>query len=455
MLDTFFNPSSIAVIGASHTPGKIGYEILSNILKSNFKGKVYPVNPNVTSILGIGTYKSIKEIESPIDLAIISLPAPLVPEVLSDCVKKKVKSVIIVSGGFSEIGEKGKKLENELKNIISRSQTRVLGPNVLGIYDSYTGLNTIFLPRERVKMPEKGIISIISQSGSIASTLIDVLGEHRIGISKFISYGNAMDIDESDLIEYLGNDSNTKIIAAFIEGVKNGKKFINTVRSVSNKKPIVILKGGKTEYGSKAALSHTGALAGSYKIYSSVFKQLGVIEAKTWEEFLDFSKAFLQPVPKGDRIVIVTDGGGWGVLATDEAEKLNLKLPPPSEKLKKILAEDTSEISSLNNPIDVVGDTTVERFKSVMEALLASNEYDGMILISLFHVPTLETTIIDVIESMKVYGKPILCSSVGSEFSTRLIRILESRGIPVYESPERAVRAMKALVDYGKIIHKK
>jgi acetate---CoA ligase (ADP-forming) len=298
MLDTFFNPSSIAVIGASHTPGKIGYEILSNILKSNFKGKVYPVNPNVTSILGIGTYKSIKEIESPIDLAIISLPAPLIPEVLSDCVKKKVKSVIIVSGGFSEIGEKGKKLEDELKNIISKSQTRVLGPNVLGIYDSYTGLNTIFLPRERVKMPEKGIISIISQSGSIASTLIDVLGEHRIGISKFISYGNAMDIDESDLIEYLGNDPNTKIIAAFIEGVKNGKKFINTVRSVSNKKPIVILKGGKTEYGSKAALSHTGALAGSYKIYSSVFKQLGVIEAKTWEEFLDFSKAFLQPVPK-------------------------------------------------------------------------------------------------------------------------------------------------------------
>ncbi len=456
MLDALFNPASIAVIGASHSPGKLGYEIFSNILKSGYKGKLCPVNPNVTSILGVQTYKSIKEIEMDIDLAIIAIPAENVAEALGACVEKKVKQVIIISGGFSETGENGKKLEEELKEEIDGSKTRVLGPNVVGIYDGRSGLNTIFLPRERMKLPDKGVISIISQSGSVGITVLDLLGEHRIGLSKFVSYGNAMDIDECDLLEYLGTDPTTKVISLFIEGLRrDGGRFVNTVKSLGRKKPIIVLKGGKTERGAKAASSHTGSMAGSYRVYSSVFKQLGLIEAKTWEEFMDFSKAFLQPVPKGDRIAVVTDGGGWGVLATDKADYLGMKLPEPSAKLKNLLSVTTTATNSLNNPIDLAGDVTVERYKRVMEEMLKSEEYDGLILISLFHVPTLETTIVDTIEGMKAYGKPVLCCSVGSEFSTRLIRSLESKGMPVYDSPERAMRAMKALIDYGRMNQKK
>src|SRR3989344_3801688 len=455
MLDSFFTPASIAIIGASHTPGKVGYEIFSNIMKSGYKGKIYPVNPNVTSILGIVSYKTVRDIESSVDLAIVAVPVGLVLDVVTQCVEKRVKSIIVVSGGFSETGEKGKKTEKQLKDLLAKTGTRIIGPNVLGIYDSYNNLNTIFLPKERMKMPEKGQISIIAQSGAVGSTVMDLLGEHRMGISKFISYGNATDINESDLICYLGTDPNTKIISAFIEGVKDGKRFINTVKEVIRKKPIIVLKGGKTEHGAKAAASHTGSMAGSYKVYSSVFKQLGITEAKTWEEFLDYSKAFLQPLPKGDRIAVLTDGGGFGVLTSDEAEKVGLHMPEPSEKLKKIIAKDIGDIASLHNPIDLVGDTTAERYRRVMDEVLKSGEYDGIIAISMFQVPTLETTVVDSIDSMRMYGKPIIVFSTGSDFSIKLIKSLESKGIPVYDSPERAVRAMGALVSYSKFLQKK
>ncbi len=454
-LESLFGPGSIAVIGASRTPGKIGYEIFSNLLKSNFKGRVFPVNPNVTSVLGVVSYKSIRHIEAGVDLAIIAVPAAGVPEVLAECIEKKVKSVIIISSGFSETGEAGAKLEKSIKDLVGKSKIRVLGPNVLGFYDGHTGLNATFLPKERIRIPERGQISMISQSGSVGSTVLDVIGAHGIGVSKFVSYGNAMDIDESDLISYLANDSSTKVIAAFIEGLKDGKKFVDAVRAVGRRKPIIVLKGGKTESGAKAAASHTGSMAGSYKVYSSVFKQLGIVEARNWQEFLDYSKTFLQPLPKGDRIAVITDGGGFGILSTDEAEKYGLNLPEPSAKLKSSLQSASSHVGSLRNPIDLTADATVERYARVMEAVLNSGEYDGVVVVVGFQVPTLETTLVDAIERMKSFGKPILCFSTGSDFSRKLIKELESKGIPVYDSPERAVRAMAALVNYSKIAQKK
>lgn len=451
MFEKFFNPESVAIIGASHTTGKIGYEILRNFVEGNYKGRVYPINPNILPILGKKVYTSIKEIPEEIDLAVIAVPAPVVPKVLKDCVDKKIKSVIIVSGGFSETGEKGKELEKELKEAVKSSGIRVMGPNCLGVYDPSTGVDTLFNPKEKSGRPTSGSIGFISQSGAIGATILDWLSEEQIGISKFISYENALDINECDALEYLGEDEKTKSIAIFIEGVKDGKKFIEVSKKVSKKKPIIVLKGGQTIYGSKAAASHTASIAGSAKIYSSVFKQTGIIEANNWEELFDFTKAFLQPLPKGNKMAIVTDGGGFGVLAADECERQGLELPEPSEKLKRIFRKNFPQHVILRNPIDLTGNATADMYRIAIEECVKSKEFDAIIAIILFQVPAVGGEIIDVIGDLKKYGKPILCCATGGKFTVTQSRILEKKGTPVYVSPERAVKSMSVLWNYKKM----
>ncbi len=455
-LDYFFNPKSVAIIGASHKPEKLGYVIFTNFLGNISERKVYPVNPDTTPILGQKVYRSILQIPDDIDLAVIIIPAKVVPKVLKDCVSKGVKAVIIVSGGFSETGEEGKKLEIKLKHIIEGSQTRVMGPNCLGVFDPYTKVDTLFLSRDRLGRPPTGNIGYISQSGSVGSTILDWLAKEQTGISKFISYENGMDINECDLIEYLADDKKTKVITVFLEGVIDGKRFVKVARKTSNKKPTIILKGGKSKMGRKAVASHTGALAGSAKIYYSVFKQTGLIEANNWEELFDFAKAFsTQPIPKGNRIAIVTNGGGFGVLAVDECEKHGLQTPEPLEKLKNKIKKNIPSYGSLKNPIDLTGDVTAERYRVVLDACLSSNEYDGVIAITLFQVPTLELKITDVLDDMKKHRKPILCCSAGGDFTIKLSRILERNGIPVYQTPGRVASAMASLVKYGEQFNKK
>ncbi|MBL7169422.1 MAG: CoA-binding protein [Candidatus Aenigmarchaeota archaeon] len=452
-LETFFNPKSVAIVGASHTKGKIGYVVFTNFLSGLFNGKVYPVNKNTEPILGQKVYDSVLSIPGNVDLAVIVIPGKFVQGVLSDCVKKGVKSVIIISSGFSEMGEEGKKLEDELKKTIRATRTRVIGTNCLGVYDSSSQVDTLFLSRKRCGRPKQGNIAFISQSGAVGSTILDWLSEEDIGMSKFISYGNGMDVDESDLIEYLGNDTRTRVITAYIEGLKgSGKKFMEVCRRVSRKKPIIVLKAGKTKKGTEAVSSHTGSLAGSGRIYSAAFKQSGVIEADTWQELFDYARAFsTQPIPRGDRIVIVTDGGGFGVLATDEAERSKLKLPEPSQKLKQRIKHVMPPYAILHNPIDLTGDADAERYRVTIEECLRSNEYDGVIAITLFQVPTLEEKVVDyLIELKKKYKKPILACAAGGEYSNKLSKKLTKGGIPVYPTPERTVKVMKALVEYGK-----
>lgn len=448
--DFFFNPKSVAIIGASHTPGKVGYAILDGLLKGNFKGTVYPINPDTMPILNKAVYPSIKSIKGEIDLAVIAIPAPAVPKILKECVDKKVKGIIIISGGFSEIGEEGKKLEEKCKKIIKGKKTRVIGPNCIGIYDAATDLDTLFLTEERMGRPELGTIGFISQSGAVGSTMLDWLAGEHIGISKFVSYGNAMDINESDLLECLADDVSTNVIAFYLEGIKSdGKKFIETLKSAVKKKPVVVLKAGRTEKGSKAAISHTASLAGDARIYSAVFKQFGAIESNDWTELFDFCKAFsMQPLPKGDNLLIVTDGGGFGVLATDEAERQEIKIEEPSKTVKKILSKHLPPYVSLHNPIDLTGDVTAERYKIAIENCI--KEYDGIVAIVLFQVPLLEEAIVDVVIDMKKYGKPILCCASGGVFTEKLTDRLESNGIPVYPTPERAVKAFSAMVKYSK-----
>jgi acetyl coenzyme A synthetase (ADP forming)-like protein len=450
MLDCFFTPSSVAVIGASHTPGKIGHEILKNFVEG-YEGKVYPINPNLEPILGLKVYPSIKRVPDKIDLAIIAIPAPKVPKVLKECVEKRVKGVIIISAGFSEIGEKGKKLEEKLKRIIERKRIRVLGPNVIGVYDSFSKVDTLFLSRERLKRPSQGNVAFISQSGAVGSTILDWFASEGIGISKFISYGNAMDVNEVDLLEYLEKDEKTKVIVAYLEGIKSeGKRFIEVLKRVTKRKPVIILKAGKTAKGMKAVMSHTGSLAGSAEVYSAIFRQAGAIEANNWEELLDYAKAFsTQPLPKGKSLLIITDGGGFGVLAADEAERQNLDLKELPKPVKKVLRKKFPPWVILSNPLDLTGDATVERYRDAIKESI--NYYDGIVAITLFQVPTLDESIVYMLAVAKKFGKPLLCCASGGEFTKNLSKKIEAFGVPVYSTPERAIKAFAALVNYANL----
>ncbi len=445
-LDNFFSPKSVAVIGASATPGKIGNSIFKNLLH-RFSGKVYPVNPNAEKVEGRESFNSVLDIKGDVDCAIVAIPAKYNPEAVQECAKKGIKNVILVAGGFREVGRMD--LEEKIKDIADKSRMRLVGPNCLGTFDTSSGMDTMFLAGDRLGRPKKGNISFISQSGAVGSVILDWLSDEGIGLSKFCSYGNALDVNETDLIEYMEEDKSTEVIACYIEGIKAGRRFIDVAKN--SKTPIIILKSGKTQEGSKAISSHTGSLAGEHEVYQGVFNQTGVIEAETWEDLFDYSKAFsMQPIAKGDRVAIITDGGGFGILATDEAQKQKLKLPEPSAALKHKFSFPDHVIT--HNPIDLTGDATAERYSKAVEECVKSPEYDGVIVILLTQIPTLDNDkVVKMLSSLnKRYDKPIICCSAGGEYAQKLNRELESKGIPVYDTPERAVEAFSSMVKYSK-----
>lgn len=441
-LDSFFNPKTVAVIGASQEQHKIGATIFRNFL-SGWKGKVIPINPNKKVVLKQKAYPSVLNYRDKIDQAIIAVPAVVVPKVLKECVEKEIPAVVIVTSGFKEIGKKS--AEQELLEIIRGSKTRIIGPNCLGLYDAYSKTNSVFLPLERFNLPGKGKIGVISQSGAVGSALLDILADEGIGVSKFISYGNALDIDESDLVTHLSKDKHTDVIVGYIEGIKNGKRFMRACRESS--KPIVLLKAGRYEENVKAVQSHTGSLAGSYDVYSGVMKQLGVATVDDWEGLLDVAKAHLQKTPRGDKVFVVTDGGGFGVLAADSAVEQGLDMPQPSNQLLKNLKK-MPDYATLRNPLDVTGDATSERYKLAIEAALKSKEYDAIVVITLWQIPTLDVKTVDEIVSLnKKYKTPIYVVAPGSEYTRRIVEKLEENGVPVYQTPHRAMQAIAKVLD--------
>jgi len=445
-LDKFFNPKSIAVIGASRTAGKLGYTILEN-LKLSFNGKIYPINPNAGEILGLIAYPSVLDIKEPIELAVIVVPAELVKKILEECVKKKIGHIIIISSGFSEIGEKERELE--LKKV--KKDARIIGPNCIGVYKK--NLDMIFFPRNRLKRPPEGSISFITQSGAFGSILLDIMANDGVGVSKFISIGNKLDVDEIELIKYLEEDLSTRCIAIYLESIVDGEQFIKSAKKATKIKPIVAFKAGKTEKGIEAVASHTGALAGLSAVYSAAFKQAGIIEAKNSEEIFDFAKVLAnQPVLKDNKIAVVTDGGGFGIVATDTAIQLGLELPSLSNESIKALKSFLPSYASTKNPIDLTGDATDERYQKALEVVLKDKNISGVVCIVLMQLPTLSDDIINVLRDCKVFGKPITVCSAGGQYILERNRKLEAFGIPVYPSPERAVKALSVLYEYDKIL---
>lgn len=455
MLEKFFNPRSVAIVGATVKEGKVGRVIVENF-KKRFKGKIFPVNPKYDEVLGLKCYKSVKEIPEPVDLVVIVVPAQVVPQVLRDAGEKGVKAAIIISGGFRETGtEEGKRLEEELKKISKEYGIRIIGPNCLGIYDNWSGVDTFFLPDEKMMRPKKGYISFVSQSGAFASALLDWMAYRNIGVSRAISYGNKIDIDDVDLIEYLGDDDKTKLIIMYLEGLKpgRGRLFIEKARKVVKKKPIVIYKAGKTARGSMAAASHTAALAGNYQLYKAAIKQAGLIEASSFDEIMDLSKTLLtQPLMRGNRVYVVTDAGGVGVMLTDALSNEGFILPRTPEDLKKELREVLPPHCIAENPIDLTGDADDDRYITVLEKLLPRDDVDAVIVVALPQIPGMKGKLFDyLIEAKEKYSKPVLVILIGSEEAEKFKAYLEDKGIPVFESPERAARALKALYAYSVI----
>lgn len=452
-LEHFFNPKTVAVIGASSNVKKVGHAILKNFL-DEFKGKIYPVNWKEGEILGWRCHKSILDIKEPIDLAVIAVPPEASNKVVRECVKKKVSAVVLVTAGYREIGTaEGKEREKELEEIIKKSNTRIIGPNCLGILDTKTKVNTMFLPEYKMDKISEGKISFISQSGAFGSAALDWLAHEGVGISKFISYGNKADVDEADLLEYLLHDSNTSTIVMYIEGVSNGKRLMAMLKKVTRKKPVIVLKAGKSEAGIKAASSHTGSLAGSYEIFQAMLKQTGCVEADTLEDVFDFSKAFAdQPLPKGKRIGVITNGGGFGVISADACVEFELELATLSDNTIKSMKGAMPAYSTIHNPLDLIGDADSSRYKKALDSMISDKNIDGIVCIPLMQTSALGPEVIEIISGIsEMKKKPILVCTTGGQYTENLMVKLEEKGVPVYPTPHRAMKAMKALFDHIKL----
>ncbi|MDY6902032.1 MAG: CoA-binding protein, partial [Cyanobacteriota bacterium] len=326
-LQCFFEAKSMAIFGASQEKDKPGFVIARNFIR-NFEGKTYLINPKGGEIFGHKVYKSVFEVDEPIEAAAIIVPAKYAPSTMEDCAKKGIKSVTIISGGFKEIGEEGKKLQQRIDEIAKENDIRIIGPNCIGLFYPKRGLDMVFLPDEKLKRPGIGGVSILSQSGAFGSAFLDIMGSLGNGkyLSKFVSYGNASDINEADILEFFGNDSETKVILAYIEGFKEGKRFIEIARKVSLKKPIIAIKANRNEAGAHAVASHTASLAANDAVTDALFKEAGIIRVQTWDELFDCMNAFYSSLlPEGDRVLIITDGGGAGVMASDVVGELEMK----------------------------------------------------------------------------------------------------------------------------------
>jgi acetyl coenzyme A synthetase (ADP forming)-like protein len=445
------HPKSVAIIGASNNPDKVGHIITQNYLDVGYSGKLYPVNINVEKggkIIGIDAYKSILDIKEDIDLAVIAVPAKVVPKILEECGLAKVKTTIIVSGGFAEVGEIN--LQESLLKISNKHNFTILGPNCLGVMDPKSRVDTLFLPTFKIDRPRIGGVSFASQSGAVGSSVLDMIANEGFGLAKFISYGNAIDIDEVDILEYLEKDNDTKVIIFYIEGVKRGKEFMKAAKSTSIKKPIIVIKGGTTNAGAGAAHSHTASLAGSYEAYEAVFKQTGIIKADSLDDILDFAKIFeTQPLLKGKRVAIITNGGGVGVLATDSIYNNGLIQPELADKSKKQLRESMPPIVNIKLPLDMAGDANDKRFNDALNIISNDPNVDAIMAVALFQTPGADSRVAaSLIHFGTLMKKPMVVVSPGGNYTKAHKDMMESSGIPVYPSPERAARALAALLNY-------
>src|SRR4030066_112650 len=447
-LNTFFNPESVAVIGASTNPEKLGYAVVKNLLDGGYanKGKVFPINPTASEILGLHAYPSVLEVPGSIDLAVIVIPYQHVPDALRLCGQKGIPSAIVISAGFREAGQAGLERELELVEICHEYNLRLFGPNCLGVIDSYTPLNASFA----AGTPPSGPMAFMSQSGALGTAVLDIALAGRLGLSKFVSLGNKADVSEIDLLQTWVKDEHSKVILIYSEGMPSGQEFIRVAREVTRVKPVVAIKSRVTQSGSRAVSSHTGSLAGSEQAYQAAFLQAGILRAESMESLFDMALALgYQPALKGDRIAIITNAGGPGILATDALERSGLSLARFELETIYSLEQYLPDAASAANPVVVLGDAKADRYQFALEQVTKDPNVDGILILLTPQAMTEIDATAQIIGSMAQHIQlPILGCFMGEARIHSGIDILTAQGIPNYPFPERTAIAFSAMSAY-------
>ncbi len=458
-METFFTPKSVAVVGASATPGKVGNSILNSLVNYDFKGKVIPINPKAEKIFGQKCYPSVSLIPGTVDLVVISVDLSITPSVLEDCAKKGVHSVVIVSGGGKELGGERATYESEIKRLSEKHNIRIIGPNCIGIFNGKNKLDSTFFSQARMIRPKFGPVAFLSQSGTMGISFLE--SADSFGLSKMISYGNRSDVDEADMIWYLANDPQTKVIALYVEGFGDGRKFINTAQQVikERKKPVVIWKSGRTALGAKQAASHTGShtnsFEGSNAVIMGAFKQAGIISVNSYHELIAVTKALAwQPCAKGNRVAMCSNGAGPIVASFDKIEKEKLSIGKISSQMLKKIQNHFSPsyiIGKKGNPIDIAGGATAEDYKFIIKIFMDDPGVDIVMPWFVFQDDPLEEVIIDYLEAFsKKKSKPILVGCNGGPYTKKISKLIEKKGIPVYDDVEMWLVAARALSNWNK-----
>lgn len=439
-------PGSIAVIGVSANRKKIGHTIVKNLLSSKFRGRVYCVNSHEKKILGKRVFPKVTDIPLKVDLAVISVPAQNVSEALEECGRKKIKNIIVISAGFSETGEDGKRLEENIRLLSEKYQFTLLGPNCLGILNSENALNASFAEG----MIRKGKIGFVSQSGAICSAMLDWSHEYEIGFSKFVSLGNKAVLEEDDFFEYFSSDKNTEVVLAYIEGIRHGKKFIETAKLLTQKKPLIVMKGGITPQGKNAVFSHTGSIAGDERVTDTVFRQLNIIRAKTLEQFFHLALFFARyKNPFGNNVCVLSNAGGPAVITTDLIEKTSLRLAQLSEQTKSRLREALPKAASVRNPVDIVGDADAKRYDNAIRLVVGDPGVDSLIvLLTPQTVTEVSNTAKIIVETARTSHKPIICCFLGGKRVLAGVQILRKHHVPEFLFPNEAIETLDSAVRY-------
>ena len=446
MLDRLFSPRSIAVIGASKTVGKVGYLTLSNLVQSGFQGPIVPVNSAGGELLGLPVYKHLADYPDAIDLVVIAVPAEMVPAAASEAVAKKAGAVVVVASGFKEAGPEGRALEDELIAICRRGGVRLLGPNCLGVINTAIRMNASFSRR----IPQAGSMAIFSQSGALCTAMMDIADERELGVSKAISIGNKADITEVDVLEALAEDEDTKVIVGYLEDISDGDRFVKAAEAASNRKPVVILKAGTTTAGSRAAANHTGVLVGKDTAYGAAFKRAGICRADTFDALFDSATALaLQPTPKGDRVLIITNSGGSGTISADAVEKAGLNVATLGEELALQLRRALPAAAFIDNPIDISAAAEPRHYAAALDIVAAEGSFDAVLIVLAPQYMTEPAATVRAIVAHLDENMPVLAAFLGGGDIMPSRQELAAAGLPFYDSPERAVTALKAMHEYG------
>lgn len=446
IFEAFFRPQGVAIVGASRDPFKLGYGVVRNLVNHHYDGAIYPINPRADEILGLKCYNDVTEVPDPVDLAVLVVPAPAVEEELMRCIERGIKHVTVVSGGFREVGPEGVVREERLKQICAQYDIALLGPNCIGTIDTHTPFNSTFVAGH----PRPGDIGFISQSGAVAAAVIDWARGSGVGFSRMVSLGNQSGVTDVDMLNTLANDHNTRVITTYIEGVSDGQAFLHSASRISRQRPIIALKVGRSSAGAKAVASHTGALAGTEAAYNAAFRRAGVLRASRLEEMLDWALAIAwQPLPRGNRVGVLTNAGGAGVIAVDALEAAGMQLAPLTGTTKEYLAQRLPPMASIENPIDVLAGSGPASYALCLDGLLSDETVDAVVVITApqdwFAPVSLAEVIGEVSSSPLGRKKPVLAVIMGLASTSDATQVLHRRRVPNFAFPERIGSTLAAM----------